>query len=66
MLRLTPMIGESRLNTSVNDRYGSEAVARPPPSPRGQPLDLGLLGDFQGVIDLDPQVAEGAFELGVA
>jgi len=25
-------------------------------------LDLGLLGDFQGIVNLDPEISDGAFE----
>lgn len=31
-----------------------------------RPLHVRLLGDLQRVVDLDPEVADGAFELGVA
>ena len=43
----------------VSDRRVS-AVAT---SPAG--LHLGLLGDLQRVVDLDPEVSDGAFKLGV-
>ncbi len=28
--------------------------------------DLGLLGQLKGIVNLDPQVAHGAFQLGMA
>ncbi len=30
------------------------------------PLDLGLLRDLQGIVNLDAQVSDGAFELGMS
>jgi len=37
---------------------------RPAAVPRK--LDLGLLSDLQRIVDIDPKVADGAFELGMA
>jgi hypothetical protein len=33
---------------------------------RAAGLDLCLLGDLEGVIDLDPEISYGAFELGMS
>ena len=53
---LIPLLAGQRLPQPVADR----------PLPLQQPLDLGLLGYFERVVNVDPEVAHGAFKLAVA
>ena len=45
------------------DRFHRLSRTRLRPAVR---LDLSLLGDFERVVDLNPNVSDSAFELGVA
>jgi len=43
-----------------------KAAARITTRSRDAQLDFSLLGNFQGVIDLDAEISNGAFQLGMA
>ncbi len=60
---------ERPLFNSVIDRFGSDSAHRlgalPDPLVHVRQSHFRLLGQLQGVINLDAEVAYGAFELGV-